>query len=56
VILHRKKYEGELLALQGDVGGREIVSKHPEDVLEIAVASKGVVIDIDAPEDYQEVS
>ena len=53
VILDRKKYEGELLALQGDVGGKEIVSKHPEDVLEIAVASKGVLMDIDEPEDYQ---
>jgi molybdenum cofactor cytidylyltransferase len=53
VILDRKKYEEELLALQGDVGGKEIVGKHPEDVLEVAVASKGVVIDIDAPEDYK---
>jgi len=55
VILDRKKYEAELFELQGDVGGKEIVGKHPEDVLEIEVASKGVVIDIDAPEDYQGV-
>lgn len=55
VILDRKKYERELLALQGDVGGKEIVGKHPEDVLEIVVDSKGVLIDIDAPEDYQGV-
>ena len=53
VILDRKKYEGELLALQGDVGGKEIVREHPEDVLEVEVASKGVLMDIDAPEDYQ---
>jgi molybdenum cofactor cytidylyltransferase len=52
VILDRTKYEGELLTLQGDVGGKEIVSKHPEDVLEVAVASRGVLVDIDAPEDY----
>ena len=52
VILDRKKYEGELLALQGDVGGKEIVGKHPEDVLEVAVADRGVLMDIDAPEDY----
>jgi molybdenum cofactor cytidylyltransferase len=56
VILDRKKYEPELLDLHGDVGGREIVQKHPEDVLEVAVASKGVLMDIDAPEDYQGVS
>jgi molybdenum cofactor cytidylyltransferase len=52
VILDRKKYEGELLKLQGDVGGKEIVGKHPEDVLEVEVASQGVLMDIDAPEDY----
>ena len=55
VILDREKYEGELLALQGDVGGKEIVGKHPEDILEVEVASKGVLMDIDAPEDYQAI-
>jgi molybdenum cofactor cytidylyltransferase len=52
VILDRKRYEAELLDLQGDVGGREIVRKHPEDILEVAVAFKGVLMDIDEPEDY----
>jgi molybdenum cofactor cytidylyltransferase len=52
VTLDRKNSERELLALQGDVGGKEIVSKHPEDVLEVEVASQGVLMDIDAPEDY----
>ena len=52
VILDRKKYKAELLDLQGDVGGKEIVRNHPEDVLEVVVSSKGVLIDIDAPEDY----
>jgi molybdenum cofactor cytidylyltransferase len=53
VILDRKKYEREILKLRGDVGGKEIVSKHPQDVLEVPVASRGVLMDIDAPEDYQ---
>jgi molybdenum cofactor cytidylyltransferase len=55
VILDRKKYEGELLKLQGDVGARGIIQEHPEDVLEVAVSTRGVVIDIDAPEDYQTI-
>lgn len=55
VIFDRKRYEGELLALQGDVGGREIVETHPDDVLEVEVASRGIVIDIDAPEDYKNI-
>jgi molybdenum cofactor cytidylyltransferase len=55
VILDREKYEAELLALHGDVGGREVVRQYPEDILEVAVASQGVVMDIDAPEDYQKI-
>ena len=55
VIFDRKQYEGKLLALRGDVGGREIVKNHPEDVLEVEVASRGIVMDIDAPEDYKKI-
>lgn len=55
VILDRKKYEGGLLVLQGDVGARGIIQDHQEDVLEVAVAAKGVLIDIDAPEDYRTI-
>jgi molybdenum cofactor cytidylyltransferase len=55
VIFDRKRYEGKLLGLQGDVGGREIAYGHPKDVLEVKVASRGIVIDIDAPEDYQTI-
>jgi molybdenum cofactor cytidylyltransferase len=55
VILDRKKYEGKLVKVQGDVGARVIIQDHPEDVLEVAVAAKGVLIDIDDPEDYQTI-
>jgi molybdenum cofactor cytidylyltransferase len=56
VILDWKRYGPGLLALQGDVGAREIVQNHPEDVLEVEVVSPGVVVDIDEPADYQRVS
>jgi molybdenum cofactor cytidylyltransferase len=46
------KYKGELLALRGDIGAREIVSRHQEDILEIEIDSPGIVIDIDTPEMY----
>jgi molybdenum cofactor cytidylyltransferase len=54
VILSRQ-YERELVALRGDAGGREIVRNHPEDCLEVEVDAKGVVMDIDTPEDYQRI-
>ena len=46
------KYKDELLGLDGDVGGREILRKHPDDILEVAVGSEGVTIDINNLDDY----
>jgi molybdenum cofactor cytidylyltransferase len=46
------KYKAELLTLKGDIGAREIISRHPDDVLEVAVASESVVSDIDTEDDY----
>ncbi len=43
----------QILALQGDVGAREIIRNHPEEVLAVAVDCPGVVQDIDTPADYQ---
>ena len=41
------RYKGELLRLKGDIGGREIIDRHPDDVLEVAVNCEGICIDID---------
>ncbi len=41
------RYKGELLGLKGDTGGREIIDRHPDDVLEVAVNCEGICIDID---------
>lgn len=51
-IIFAKKYVAELMAVKGDIGGRQIISAHPEDVLEVAVASEGVVVDINTRDDY----
>jgi len=46
------KYKAELLALKGDTGGRQIIAEHPGDILEVAVDSPGINIDIDTISDY----
>ncbi len=46
------KYKEELLNLEGDVGGREIVSRHPDDLLEVEVDSESIFTDIDTIESY----
>jgi molybdenum cofactor cytidylyltransferase len=46
------KYKCELLNLKGDVGGREIIKRHPDDVLEVEVNCEGILLDIDTMENY----
>jgi molybdenum cofactor cytidylyltransferase len=48
------QYLQEALQLQGDVGARQILMNHPEDVLEIQVDRDVVLKDIDTPEEYRE--
>lgn len=47
------KYKAELMGLKGDIGGREIIRQHPDDVLEVTVDSESVISDIDTRDDYQ---
>jgi molybdenum cofactor cytidylyltransferase len=54
VIFH-KRYREDLLKLEGDVGGRSIIQRFPEDVWVVHVKSEGVVKDIDSWEDYKKV-
>jgi molybdenum cofactor cytidylyltransferase len=46
------EYKRELLGLEGDVGGREILKRHPDDTLEVAVDSPSVTMGIDTLDDY----
>lgn len=52
-VLIGARYLQEALQLQGDVGARQILMNHPEDILEIDVDQDAVLEDIDTPEDYR---
>jgi molybdenum cofactor cytidylyltransferase len=52
-IIFAIKYKPKLLGLKGDIGGREIIKQHPDDVLEVAIDSASVVSDIDTTDDYR---
>jgi len=55
-IIFSIKYKGAFLKLTGDVGGREIIDKHREDILEIPVDSKGINADVDTVSDYEQLT
>ncbi len=42
----------EILEQRGDVGGREIVGRHPDDVSLVPVDDPSITVDIDSPRDY----
>jgi molybdenum cofactor cytidylyltransferase len=52
VIFHRR-FEKDLLKLQGDIGARSILRNYPERVSIIRVRSEGVLKDIDTWKDYR---
>jgi len=52
-IIFDQKYKRELLSLEGDVGGKSVIERHPDDVRVVSVKSMGVVRDIDTWQDYK---
>ena len=46
-VIFDRRYKRELLNLKGDVGGRSILERHPEDVQVVPVKSIGVIKDVD---------
>ena len=50
------KYKSALLKLAGDMGGRGIIERHRDDILEIPVDSKDINVDIDALSDYERLN
>ena len=51
-VVFSTKYKAELLNLKGDVGGRQIIREHSDDILEVGVNSPSVNIDIDTMDSY----
>jgi molybdenum cofactor cytidylyltransferase len=51
-VIFSMKYKDELLSLKGDIGGREIICRHPDDILEVATNCEGICVDIDTMDTY----
>lgn len=52
-IIFSIKYKGALSELKGDIGGRQIIREHPDDILAVTVDSPSINIDIDDIDEYQ---
>ena len=52
-VLIGAQYRKEALRLTGDVGARQILMNHPEDILEVEMESDVILRDIDTPDEYR---
>jgi molybdenum cofactor cytidylyltransferase len=50
------RYGKEIAALNPEVGLRELVRKHPEDILEVRMPDANILHDIDNPDDYKKAA
>ena len=48
-----KKYKNELLSLNGDIGGKSIIKKHPDDLEKVKIIHEVELIDIDTREELE---
>ena len=50
------KYREELMTLKGEIGAKQVIDGHPDDVQEVPVDSEEIIIDIDTQEEYKKYS
>ena len=55
-VLFARRLFPELLAVQGDQGGRAIFASHQQEIGLVEVGDEGILLDVDTPEQYQSVS
>ena len=46
------RYRDEMLKLKGDVGGKSILARHPDAVLEVEMPARNILEDVDTAEGY----
>lgn len=53
VLFDLRRHRPGLLGLRADEGARSLLTAYPDEILEVPVNDEGVLLDVDAPEDYQ---
>jgi len=49
-VLWSRRFFGELMTLDGDIGARHLIAKHAEAVADVPVEGRGAFLDIDTPQ------
>jgi molybdenum cofactor cytidylyltransferase len=54
-VLWSRRFFPELMRIEGDVGARHLIARYGEAVVEVPVAGKAVLTDVDTPEELRGV-
>jgi molybdenum cofactor cytidylyltransferase len=54
-VVWSRRFFPELMALEGDVGARNVIGRYPEAVLEVPLTDMAAFIDVDTPEAFDRV-
>ncbi len=54
-VVWSRRFFPELMALEGDVGARNLIGRYPEGVAEVALTDEAALVDIDTPEALDKV-
>lgn len=54
-VIFSKAFRNELLNLEGDTGGREVIKKHIDSVIYKTIDEEYLLMDIDTEEDYKKI-
>ena len=52
-VLFDLSLKAEMLAASKEVGLRQVLRAHPEEILEVPVEGEGILLDVDTPEEYR---
>jgi 4-nitrophenyl phosphatase len=55
-VLFARRFFPELAAINGDEGGRRLISRYPDAIATVEVDAPAVLADIDTPDDYESLS
>jgi molybdenum cofactor cytidylyltransferase len=54
--IFRQKFYKHIMKIKGDIGARQIIKAHPEQVLEIEIKNPLIFSDVDTPEDFETIN
>ena len=54
-VVWSRRFFPDLMAIEGDIGARNLIGRYPEAVTEVPVTGRGAFVDVDTPDALQAI-